>query len=71
MLLGKNLLGSVMDLEHIKEVESWDSGGGQLLDILTFKSGQLLVISEDAIVLYKNRNDFESSEAQDRPTIYL
>jgi hypothetical protein len=60
-----------MDMEHIKDIESWDSGGEQVLDILSLKDGRVLVISEDAVVLYADKDDLEEGEAKERPTIYL
>lgn len=60
-----------LKLEHIAEVSTWDSGGGQLLDLLTLKDGRVLVLSEDAIVLYNNMAEVEDGVAEERPTIYL
>lgn len=60
-----------MELEHIEEVTTWDSGGGQVLDIITLKDGRVLVVSEDAVVLYPSMEEFEEGEATERPTIYL
>lgn len=58
-------------LEHITDVSTWDSGGGQLLDLLILKDGRVLVVSEDAIVLYASMEDLEKGEAIERSTIYL
>ena len=60
-----------MELEHIKTTSTWDSGGGQVLDLLTLKDGRVLVVSEDAIVLYESTDAVEVGEAKERPTIYL
>lgn len=60
-----------MTLEHIAELSTWDSGGGQLLDLLVLKDGRVLVVSEDAIVLYNNMAEVEEGVAEERPTIYL
>lgn len=60
-----------MILEHIKSIESWDSGGGQLLDILTLKDGRVLVVSEDAVVLYESRSELDDGVAKKRPMISL
>lgn len=59
------------ELEHLAEVATWDSGGGQVLDLLTLRDGRVLAVSEDAIVLYENIADLEAGEARDRPTIFL
>ena len=61
----------MFELEHINEVSTWDSGGGMVLDILTFKDGRVLAISEDSIVLYDNYEDLEAGEAKERQTIFL
>lgn len=58
-------------LEHIAEATTWDSGGGQVLDLLILKDGRVLAISEDAAVLYESMDDLEVGEARERPTIYL
>jgi len=50
---------------------NWDSGGGQVLDLLTLKDGRVLVVSEDAVVLYESMEALELGEAKDRPVIYL
>ena len=60
-----------MELEWVKEVGTWDSGGGQVLDMLTLKDGRVLVISGDAVVLYASMEDLEEGEATKRPTIFL
>ena len=60
-----------MDLEWIKELGTWDSGGGQNLDMLTLKDGRVLVVSEDAVVLYADMDDVQAGEAKERPSIYL
>lgn len=60
-----------MQLEHIENTTTWDSGGGQVLDLLTLKDGRVLVVSEDAVVLYESQEAVEDGEAKERPTIYL
>lgn len=60
-----------MTLEWIKELGTWDSGGGQVLDVLTLKDGRVLAISEDAVVLYPSKEELEKAEATKRPTIFL
>lgn len=60
-----------LKLEHIAGVSTWNSGGGQLLDLITLRDGRVLVISEDAVVLYKNMAEVEEGAAEERPTIFL
>lgn len=62
---------NVDSFEHIAEATTWDSGGGQVLDLLILKDGRVLVISEDAVVLCENMDAVEAGEAVKRPTIYL
>ena len=38
--------------EHIEKVETWNSGGNIMLDIVTLKDGTVIVISDDLIVQY-------------------
>lgn len=56
-----------MEANHIDHVTTWDSGGGMELDLVTLKDGRILVISEDAVVLYENMGAVEESEAKERP----
>jgi hypothetical protein len=42
-----------------------------VLDLLTLKDGRVLVVSEDAVVLFENMGAVEAGEAVERPTIYL
>ena len=60
-----------MELEYISETGTWDSGGGQVLDLLTLKDGRVLVISEESVVLYDSMEDLEEGDARQRPTIFL
>lgn len=60
-----------MESEHIAEIGSWDSGGGMILDLVILKDGRVLVISEDAVVLYESMEAVESGEAAERPSIYF
>jgi hypothetical protein len=60
-----------MELENIAEISTWESGGGQVLDLLTLKDGRVLVISDESVVLYGSMEDMEGGEAKERPTIFL
>ena len=62
---------NVDSFEHIAEATTRDSGGGQVLDLLILKDGRVLVLSEDAVVLYESMDAVEAGDAQERPTIYL
>lgn len=40
----------IMEHEFISDVETWGSGG-QMLDVVTLKNGEILLITGDALVL--------------------
>lgn len=42
-----------------------------MLDLLILKDGRVLVVSEDAVVLYASMDAVEAGEAVERLTIYL
>ena len=54
--------GERADLEHIREVNTWNSGGNVILDLITLKDGSLLAISEEAIVLYPDMAALENGD---------
>lgn len=57
---------------NIKDVSTWDSGGGITLGIVELKDGRILAISEDVIVLYESMEELASGDsAAKRPQILL
>mgnify|MGYP001614233119 CR=1 FL=1 len=60
-----------MDLDYIKEVSSWDSGGGIKVDLVTLTDGRVLAITDEVIVLYRNLEDLIGNEPRERPMIAL
>jgi len=52
-----------MDLEHVRNVSSWDSGGGVVLDLIELKDGRVLGISDEVVILYKNMEDLMTGAA--------
>ncbi len=61
-----------MELEHIKEVSSWDSGGDVILDLVELKDGRVLAIGDEVVILYKNMEDLMTGDASDeRPLLVL
>ena len=44
--------------EFITAIESWGSGG-TMLDVVTLKDGSVMMITDAAIVLFADRDDFE------------
>ena len=59
------------NLNFISDVTTWDSGGGMELDLITLKDGRVLVVSDEAVVLYESEDDVVSGEAKERETIFL
>ncbi len=49
---------------------SQDTGGGFFCDIMVLDDGRVLVISEEAIVLYKNLKTWEDNPNQQEGVIY-
>jgi len=60
-----------MKTEYIKEVGSWNSGGGIILDTVTLKNGKVIAISDEVAILYDNSEDLTSGGNKDRPSIVL
>jgi len=60
-----------MDMEYIKEVSTWDSGGGITLDLVELKDGRVLAISDESIVLYRDMEDLMTGEPSTRPILHL
>jgi hypothetical protein len=44
--------------EFITAIESWGSGA-TMLDVVTLKDGSVMMITDSAIVLFADRDDFE------------
>ena len=60
------------NLNCIKNVSSWDSGGGMELDLIELSDGRVLAVSEDVIVLYSDIEDLQAGDAsKERPHITL
>lgn len=54
----------IEDFEYIKDFRSEDTGGGFVCDVLTLEDGTVLVISEEAIVLYSSLEAWEDNNHQ-------
>ncbi|MBD9363772.1 hypothetical protein [Methylomonas fluvii] len=54
-----------LDTEYVKSVSSWDSGGGILVDIVELKSGRVLGITDESVVLYPSMAALEEGEADE------
>lgn len=49
---------------HLRNVDTWDSGGGIELDILELEDGTALVIGDETVTFYRSVDDFWA-EAED------
>lgn len=60
-------------MEHrnfVKEVFTQDTGGGMMCDFILLKDGTVLVLSEEAIVLYPSLEAWEDDISQQIGTIF-
>ncbi len=48
-----------MDHEFIAEIETWGSGG-RMADVITLKNGKIVLVTEDAVVVYASRAAFDA-----------
>jgi hypothetical protein len=55
----------------IDKVTTEFTGGGSPVDFITLKSGRVLGISDDCVVLYENMQDFWDMETKSRQCIDL
>lgn len=55
---------------HIKDTYSQDTGGGMECDVLLLEDGTVLVISEEAIVLYQDTQAWEEGPSQQLGVIF-
>jgi hypothetical protein len=58
-------LGSIevdYNAEHIRAIDTWQSGGGIMLDLIYLKDGTVLIISDELIGLYPNIEAFDTYE---------
>jgi hypothetical protein len=51
-----------MKAGFIESIETWNSGGHVMLDIIKLKSGNVLVISEEVVCRYDSINHFMEIE---------
>ena len=61
-----------MEFEYIKDVSTWDSGGGIALDLIELKDGRVLAVSDEVVILYRDKEDLVTGDtAADRPVLHL
>ena len=51
-------------MENIQKIETIDTGGGMMVDLVTLKDGKVVGIGDDFIILYDDMKD-----AMDGPII--
>ena len=49
---------------HLRNVDTWDSGGGVELDILELDDGTVLVVGDETVTFYHSLDEFWA-EAED------
>ena len=49
---------------HLRNVDTWDSGGGVELDILELDDGSVLVVGDETVTFYRSLDEFWA-EAED------
>lgn len=54
-----------LETEYIREISSWDSGGGIIIDIVELADGRVLGITDDSVVLYSNLEALQNGEPVD------
>ena len=50
--------------EFIDNIETWNSGGNVMLDIIFLKSGKVLIISDEVVCKYNSINEFHGDEGE-------
>jgi len=53
-----------MTAEFIESVETWNSGGNVMLDIVKLKSGKVIIISDEVICKYNSIEEFMGDEGE-------
>jgi hypothetical protein len=56
---------------HILSVETFELEGNCFVDFINLKSGQILAVDGDTLVLYKDIADFEDRKNVNRPFLEL
>ena len=57
-------LDNITDNTNVVSIETENSGGGNMLDFITLRNGQVLVISDEYVGLYASKDAFYSTEDQ-------
>lgn len=59
-----------MEMTFVDRVETWQTGGGVMVDIIHLKDGRILGINDELVVLYQDEDAFYESNG-DEPKIDL
>lgn len=62
---------NMQNMEYIEKVFSENTGGGSIVDFIVLKSGQVLGMNDECVVLYSSMDDFWSGEYIEREAITL
>lgn len=64
----------VSDLSHVRDMQTWNSGGDVMLDVIELSGGLTVVVGEETVSVYRTAQDFWS-EAEEgggtRATVIL
>jgi len=52
-------------MDNITKIETQNTGGGCMVDIITLHCGRVLVINEDHVCMYENEDAFYASSEGD------
>jgi hypothetical protein len=50
--------------EFIESIETWNSGGNIMLDVIKLKSGKILIISDECVCKYDSIEEFNGDEGE-------
>ena len=58
---------NTINAAHVRNVDTWDSGGGVELDILELDDGTVLIVADDTVAFYRSLDEFwaEADEGGD------
>ena len=53
-------MGNTINAAHLRNVDTWDSGGGVELDILELDDGTVMVVADDTVAFYRSMDAFQA-----------
>jgi hypothetical protein len=51
-------------MHHITKQESWNTGGGCMVDVLTLSNGKVLCLSDEYVGLYNSLDDMLGDDGE-------